>query len=45
MENFEINNGILTKYKGSDKNVIIPESVTSIGEKAFLHNSDLTIIS
>ncbi len=35
LSDFEIENGVLKKYKGSDKNVVIPSSVTSIGEKAF----------
>lgn len=35
MENycdFEIENGVLTKYWGYDENVTIPEGVTSLGE-------------
>ena len=38
MENycdFEIENGVLTKYWGYDENVTIPDSVTSIEESAF----------
>ena len=32
---FEIENGVLVKYHGSDEHVVIPEGVTSIGEGAF----------
>ena len=35
MSDFEIKNGVLVKYHGNDKQVIIPYSVTSIGEGAF----------
>ena len=33
---FVINNGILTEYKGNAQDVIIPDTVREIGEKAFL---------
>ena len=32
---FEINNGVLAKYKGSDSDVVIPIGVTKIGRGAF----------
>ena len=32
---FEIKDGVLIKYKGSEKNVMIPKCVTSIGDHAF----------
>ena len=32
---FDIADGVLIKYKGSDYKVVIPDGVTSIGEKAF----------
>ena len=38
MENrndFDIENGILTKYWGSDEFVVIPEGVVTVGENAF----------
>ena len=36
MENdFDIRRDILLKYKGSEKDVIIPDGVTAIDEKAF----------
>ena len=33
---FEIENGILTKYWGYEEYVSIPDNVKSIGEKAFI---------
>lgn len=35
LDDFEIENGVLKKYRGSDSDVIIPEGVTSIGKGAF----------
>ncbi len=32
---FIIENGVLTEYTGNDKNVVVPKSVTKIGESAF----------
>ena len=32
---FLIENGILTEYRGNKKDVVIPDGVTSIGEEAF----------
>ena len=32
---FIIENGVLTKYTGAEKEVLIPEGVTAIGDKAF----------
>lgn len=40
---FVIENNVLTKYKGTDTEVEIPESVVKIGDHAFLNNS--TIVS
>ena len=34
-DDFEIQNGVLTKYNGSGGDVIIPSDVTSIGESVF----------
>ena len=34
-DDFEIVNGVLKKYKGISTNVVIPDSVTSIGNYAF----------
>ena len=47
MENqndFVISNGVLTKYKGSDKCVVIPDGVTVIGERAFMFNGTVESI-
>lgn len=35
MINYELRNGVLTKYAGTDRNVVIPENVTAIGQRAF----------
>lgn len=35
MEDFEIENGVLTEYQGEDVDVIVPEGVREIGEGAF----------
>ena len=35
---FTISNGVLTKYTGTDADVIIPDTVTSIGDSAFADN-------
>lgn len=32
---FVIENGVLTKYNGSNENVVIPDGVTEIGSRAF----------
>lgn len=42
---FKIENGVLVKYTGKDKDVVIPDSVTSIGDKAFYECSSLTSIT
>jgi hypothetical protein len=34
-ENFEILDGVLIKYNGSDSDVVIPDGVTAIGDDAF----------
>jgi len=43
-QDFEIKNGELIKYHGRDENVIIPDSVTSIGDHAFYECSSLTSV-
>ena len=44
-EDFEIIDGVLVKYNGAGGDVIIPNSVTSIGEKAFYECSSLTSVT
>ena len=42
---FQIENGVLKKYKGHDTEVIIPDGVTSIGDFAFVACSNITSIT
>lgn len=42
---FYINYGILTKYSGSDSNVIIPNSVTWIDREAFYNCTNITSVT
>ena len=35
LSDFLIENGVLTKYIGTDEDVVIPNSITSIGKYAF----------
>ena len=44
-KDFEIENGTLKKYKGSSSVVVIPDSVTSIGNGAFYNCSGLTSVT
>ncbi|MBR2336401.1 MAG: leucine-rich repeat protein [Clostridia bacterium] len=41
---FEIINGVLIKYKGKNTSVVIPSSVTSIGNSAFRYCDSLTSV-
>ena len=41
---FEIKDGILVLYRGSDAHVVIPDGVTMIGKDAFKGNTSLTSI-
>lgn len=45
MSDFQIENGVLVKYKGKAVDVTIPDSVSSIGEEAFSWCSSLTSIT
>lgn len=42
---FVIENGVLTKYQGTDANVVIPDGVTSIGGSAFYQNKIITTVT
>ena len=42
---FQIEDGVLIEYTGKDKDVVIPDSVTSIGENAFYCCRSLTSIN
>lgn len=44
-EDFDIEDGVLKRYKGKDEIVIVPDGITSIGEEAFLHCEKLTEIT
>ena len=41
---FQIENGVLVKYTGAGGEVIIPDTVTSIGDYAFSHCKELTSV-
>lgn len=42
---FQISNGILLSYKGTDANVLLPSSVTEIGSQAFQDNTTLKSVT
>ena len=45
MSDFQIENGVLVKYTGNGRTVVIPDSVTAIGVKAFKGCSSLMSIT
>ena len=45
MSDFQIENGELVKYTGKGGDVVIPDEVTSIGDKAFADCRSLTSIT
>ena len=45
INDFVIENGVLRKYTGKDADVVIPDSVTSIGERAFAYCHGLESIT
>ncbi len=42
---FEINNGVLVKYNGTDSDVVIPDGVTWIHQNVFLRNNNLKSVT
>ena len=45
MNDFEIENGVLKKYHGPGGDIVIPDSVTNIGQYAFSGCRSLTSIT
>ncbi|MBQ4072554.1 MAG: leucine-rich repeat domain-containing protein [Clostridia bacterium] len=45
ISDFDIQNGVLVKYKGKGGNVVIPNSVTTIGKDSFYNCSTITNVA
>ena len=41
MDDFDINDGVLLKYSGHDRDVVVPEGTIAIGEGAFKDNDSI----
>ena len=41
---FDIQNGVLVAYNGTDKHVVIPDGVTEIGDDVFWQNENITSV-
>ena len=41
MNDFVIQDGVLTEYRGRDPHVVIPDGVTAIGERVFFFREDI----
>ena len=44
MEDFEIRDGVIVKYCGSDDRVTVPDGINEIGEEAFAYADVETVI-
>lgn len=43
-EEFVVESGVLVRYEGAGKEVVVPEGVSVIGERAFADNSEITSV-
>ena len=42
---FDVENGVLIKYRGRDRDVVIPAGITSIAEEAFQYSHNLVSLT